>query len=195
MMNPKDYIGNQRITDYSFRLATTIQKATTISKNDLLNLYKYHLDLCIPPNALYPMSNWQSHRLCLMASIAQRLNDMTRAQQCHTLCLEWIQISDCNCCIAANQDFHHRDSCQYKIYGWWALCQAMVYLQPMTRFAYKPLFVRYFQWLAPYQQGTLKHIEFLKSKNKTDIHKPDYGKVFDPAYNNNLMKVYSQLKS
>lgn len=192
-MDPKTYIGNPRITDYSFALAAFIQQAKTVSRTDLLNLYQYHLDLSTPPNSLYPMSNWQTHRLCLMASIALKLKDTTRARQCHTLCLEWIRVSDCSCCTAANQDFHYRDSCEYKIYGWWALCQAMVYLQPLTQFAYKPLFAEYFEWLKPYQDGKMKHIEFAKSQIKDDVKKPMYGKVFDPAYNNNLMRVYTKL--
>lgn len=191
-MDLSKYIGNPRITDYSFQLADAIQKMT-FPTSHLINLYSYNLNLSTPPNALYPMSNWQSHRLCLMASIARKLNDKTRAWACHTMCLKWIPESSCKCCPAASQDYHYRDSCEYKVYGWWALCQAMVHLQPLTRFAYKPLFANYFKWLQPYKNGSVKHVEYIRSQIASDVNKPSYGKLFDPNYNTNLVRVYQQL--
>lgn len=193
-MNVKSYIGNPRITDYSFDLADYIYNIKNkVVNTDLINLYKYHINLCKPPNALYPQSNWQPHRLCLLSAIAVRLNNTSYISECHTLAIKWIDESDCNCCTAASQDYHWRDSCQYKVYGWWALCASFVYLQPKTNFAYKPLFNDYMKWLLPYQKGLI-HNEYVKSNVSTDVSKPLYKKPFDPSYNDNLMVWYNQLK-
>jgi hypothetical protein len=188
------YINNPRITDYSLALSKQIYGNKQLLKTELLALYNYHINLSIGPKALYPMSNWQSHRLCLLSSIAVTLDNPTLIQQCHRLCLEWIRTSDCKCCTAKSQDFHWRDSCEYKVYGWWALCQAMVYLQPKTRFAYRPLFREYFAWLKRYEDG-LVHIEYLRSNVASDVKKPRYGLKFDPSYNKVLMVPYNQLTS
>lgn len=194
-MDPKRYIGNARITDYSFDLANSIRAATTFNTTDLTSLYNYHLSLSVPPNALYPQSNWQPHRLVVMSAIAAKQKDMKKINQCHAMCLKWIIDSDCKCCIAKSHDYHFRYSCEYKVYGWWALCQAMVNLQPLTKYAYKPLFVDYFKWLKPYQTGAITHIEFLHSQLASDVNKPNYKKKFNPAYNDNLMRVYTRLTS
>jgi hypothetical protein len=195
-MDIKKYIKNPRITDYSFELADYIfDNSKILDKKILLDLYNYNLSLCQGTTALYPMSNWQSHRLCLMSAIANVLNNNNLIQQCEKLAINWLSISDCKCCIAKSQDFHWRDSCEYVIYGYWALVQAFVYLQLKTKKPYKYLFNNYFKWLIPYQAGTKKHIEFKNSKNMpADLSKSNYNKLFNPNYNNNFMKVYNLLK-
>lgn len=196
-MDIKTFINNPRITDYSFRLAKFIfDNSKTLDKKLLLDLYNYNLSLCQGTSALYPESNWQSHRLCLMSSIAVVLNSKNLIQECENLCLNWISVSDCKCCLAKSQDYHYRDSCEYVIYGWWALAQAYVYLQKNTNKPYKSLFINYFKWLEPYQNGSIKHVEFKNSKNMpSDLSKPNYEKVFDPNYNINFMRVYNLLKN
>lgn len=193
-MNIRDFIGNKRITDYSFRLASFIStNAKNIPVKDLRDLYTYNINLSVGKGSLYPQSNWQPHRLCLLSSIAVALNDASLIHRCHSLCLEWIRVSDCKCCIAKSQDFHWRDSCEYVVYGWWALCQSMVYLQPKTKFRYKPSFVEYFRWLDQYKEGKQIHVEYLNSKIPNDLEKPMYGKNFHVRYNDNLMAVYNKL--
>ena len=195
-MDIKSYIGNPRITDYSFRLDKYIRTTLNLNKNDLINLYNYHKNLCIPPNALYPESNWQSHRLCLMSSIAVYLNDTIKVTEVERLAIEWITVSDCKCCDAKSRDYHYRDSCIYIVYGWWAIAQCFVNLQSKTKRPYKKHFINYFNWLKPYQTGVKKHIEFLKSKNMPqDLQKAEYNKLFDPNYNINLLRVYNLLSS
>lgn len=195
-MNINSYIGNPRITDYSFTLAKYIKTSTNLNRNNLINLYNYHKSLCIPPNALYPESNWQSHRLCLMSSIAVYLNDTIKINEVEKLAIQWITVSDCKCCTVKSRDFHYRDSCTYVVYGWWALAQAFVYLQSKTKRPYKQYFRNYFLWLKPYQTGTKKHVEFKNSKNMPqDLQKPEYNKLFDPNYNDNLLRVYNLLSS
>ncbi|NDE18177.1 hypothetical protein EBZ80_24990 [bacterium] len=190
-------VGNPRITDYSFRVADSIfTNGSGYKKEDLLALYGYHLGLCQPPNALYPQSNWQSHRICLLSAIAVTLRDTSRINQCDALLRRWIAESSCGCCDARSQDFHWRDSCEYVVYGWWALAKACVYLQSANKKPYKPLFNNLFAWLAPYQAGTKKHVEFVNSKNMpADLQKPKYNKPFDPNYVINLTRVYDLLKS
>jgi len=192
-MDPKTYINNPRITDYSFKLAKYINDNQTDAKT-LRDLYNYNLSLCQGEKALYPMSNWQSHRLCLMSSIAARLNNRSLIQQCESLAIQWIKISDCECCDAKSQDYHWRDSCEYVVYGHWALVQALVYLQPKTKKPYKYVFDDYLKWIEPYQKGIKKHVEFVNSRNMpADLSKPNYNKPFDPNYHINFARVYSQL--
>lgn len=194
-MNIASYIGNPRITDYSFVVADYIYTTkNSIRTIDLENLYNYHRRLCIPPNALYPQSNWQPHRLCLMSAIAVRLNRTAWISECHNLAVAWVNASSCKCCDGASQDFHWRDSCAYKVYGWWALCAAFVYLQPKTRRSYKPYFAAYLTWIRTFDQGRI-HIEYRNSKVADDIKKPNYNRPFDPTYNNNLMRWYNRLLS
>jgi hypothetical protein len=194
-MNPKDYINNTRITDYSFALSRFITQ-NQVDKETLENLYNFNLSLCSGSQALYPMSNWQSHRLCLMSSIAVKLNNQSYINTCEKLCIDWIKISDCGCCDAKSQDFHWRDSCEYVVYGHWALAQALVYLQTATKKPYKNLFNDYLKWIEPYQKGVLKHVEFVNSKNMpSDLSKPNYNKQFNPDYNKNFERVYNLLKS
>jgi len=193
-MNIRTYIGNQRITDYSFDVAEYISKTKNLNRKDLQDLYNYNLSLSQGPNALYPMSNWQSHRICLMSSIATTLNDINKIKQCEKLAIDWISTSDCKCCDAKSQDFHWRDSCDYVVYGYWALVKAFVYLQKKTNAPYKHLFLNYFKWLDPYQKKIKTHIEFKNSKNMpADLSKPNYNKPFDPNYNKNFMNVFNLL--
>jgi len=194
MMDLRPFIGNTRITDYSFDLAAQIMSPSIVfSTAQLTSLYNYNMGLCSERTGLYPMSNWQTHRLCLMSAIARRLKNTTMAWQCHNMCVRWITISDCGCCDAASQDYHWRDSCQYKVYGWWALAQAMVYLQPMTKKPYKTYFVAFFRWLDKFK--TERHVEFVLSRVPADASKPHYNKVFDPSYANSMIRSFSQLTS
>lgn len=194
MTDIKAFLGNPRITDFSFDLAARIAPPTsTFSRADLTSLFNYNLGLCSERTGLYPMSNWQPHRLCLMSAISARLKDTTMAWQCHNLCIRWITISDCKCCDAASQDYHWRDSCEYKVYGWWALTQAMVYLQPTTKQPYKKYFVAFFRWLDKYK--TEQHVEFVLSNVRTDVSKPSYNKVFSPSYAASMIRAYSKLTS
>lgn len=196
-MDLLSFVGNPRITDYSFRVADAVfTNRSVYKKQDLVALYGYHLDLSQGKDALYPQSNWQSHRICLMSAIAVALGDAARIDQCDALVRRWITESGCGCCDARSQDFHWRDSCEYVVYGWWALAKACVYLQSANKKAYKPLFDNLFRWLAPYRNGTKKHIEFLNSKNMpADLQKPMYNKAFDPNYITNLTRVHDLLRS
>lgn len=189
------YIGNSRITDYSFAVAKHIAE-NICNKSSLDKLYNYHLSLCEGPDALYPMSNWQPHRLCLMSSIAVRLNDPIKIKKCEELSIDWIRVSDCKCCTVKSQDYHYRDSCQYVVYGWWALVQSFVYLQKITKKPYRPYFTNYLKWIQTFIDGKVTHVEFINSKNMpADRSKPFYGKTFDPTYNKNFSRVYDQLIS
>ena len=117
-MDLLSYIGNPRITDYSFKVADAIfLDRNSFKKDDMILLFNYHLNLCEGPNALYPQSNWQSHRICLMSAIAVALNDTKSITRCDHLIDDWITRSNCNCCDACSHDFHWRDSCEYVIYG------------------------------------------------------------------------------
>lgn len=195
-MNIKSYIGNPRITDYSFDLAKFIFEKKPTDKKSLLDLYNYHLSLCIGKNALYPESNWQPHRLCLMSSIAVVLNNLSLIQQCEKIAIDWIALSNCKCCDVRSRDFHFRDSLEYVVYGWWALAQAFLYLQTNTKKSYRVLFQNYLKWLVPFQQGTKTNFEFVESKYMPqDRSKASYGKKFDPAYHTKtFMTVYTKLK-
>jgi hypothetical protein len=196
-MDLLSFVGNPRITDYSFRVADAVFiNASIFKKKDLLALYNYHLELSQGAKALYPQSNWQSHRICLMSAIAVALRDTSRIGQCDALISRWIRESGCGCCDARSQDFHWRDSCEYVVYGWWALAKACVYLQSANKKAYRPLFDNLFRWLTPYQKGTKTHVEFVNSKNMpADLKKPMYNKPFDPDYVINLRRVYDLLRS
>lgn len=194
-MDPKKYIGNSRITDYSFQLSQSILTTRPFDRKVLTDLYTYQLSLCTGATALYPESNWQPHRLCVMSSIAVVLNDSQRISQCEKLALAWISLSDCKCCAIRSRDFHFRSSLEYVVYGWWALAQTFLYLQSVTKKSYKNLFTNYLNWLKPYQNGTKTHFEFVKSQYMPqDKSKPSYGKRFDPVYHDKtFMKVFVQL--
>jgi len=192
-MDIRVYVGNPRITDYSFTVANYIMD-NNCPRASMEELYRYHLSLCEGPDALYPMSNWQAHRLCLMSAVAFRMNDATKLKKCESLSTQWITVSDCKCCTAGSQDFHYRDSCEYVVYGWWALAWSFVYLQKATKKAYKPLFARYLEWIRNYETGKMSHVEFVNSKNMpADLSKPNYKKPFNPAYHQNFMRVYNLL--
>lgn len=192
-MDIESLIGNPRITDYSFRASEYISM-NHVSRHVLEELYMYHLGLCIGDKAMYPETNWQSHRLCLMSAIAVKLDRMDWVWQCHDLCMDWIRNSDCNCCNCSSKDYHWRDSCEYKIYGWWGLAAAFVSLQSKTQYPYKKWFTPYFDWFRPYETGEKIHYEYLTSRIASDKDKPHYGKQFDPSYNKNLMRHYNKLK-
>lgn len=190
------YVGNHRITDYSFCLAKSIDAMDTVPATDALALYDFLKRDCVGTTALYPQSNWQTHRLVVMSILAVRLSDRARVDECHELAMQWLPKSNCRCCDARSLDFHERDSCQYIIYGWWGLAQAMVYLQRVNHVAYLPYFDTYFRWLAPYQNGEKTHIEFVHSRLPEDVNKPMYDKPFDPVYHQKtLQRVLDQLKA
>lgn len=195
-MNVKSFIGNPRITDYSFDLADFIMKTKPTDKVSLLNLYNYHFLLCVGKNALYPESNWQPHRLCLMSSIAVVLGNQNLMAQCEKIGTDWIALSNCGCCPIRSRDYHYRDSLEYVVYGWWALAKAFLYLQSKTNKSYRALFTNYLAWLVPYQKGTKINIEFVESKYMPqDLSKASYGKKFDPLYHEKtFMVVYKVLK-
>lgn len=194
-MEIQKYVGNPRITDYSFALAESISKMTSPSQKTLVDLYSYQLSLCTGPDALYPQSNWQPHRLCLMSSIAVKLGDTKRIQECEKFLLAWPSVSDCTCCPLKSQDYHFRDSLEYVVYGWWALATAFVYLQSFTKKKYKYVFQNLLNAFQPYVNGSKTHVEFLKSKYMPqDKSKPSYNKKFNPEYfQKTFLPVYNKL--
>lgn len=194
-MDIKYYVGNPRIIDYSFSLSKLIVDTKPKNTKELSELYQYNLSLCTGINALYPESNWQPHRTCLMSAIAYVLNDLNLVKECEKLAINWISASNCNCCEIRSKDYHYRDSLEYVVYGWWALAQTFVYLQKITKKSYKRLFNNYFAWLKQYEDGTKIHIEFVNSKNiPNDKSKPSYGKKFNPDYSKKtFMNVYNTL--
>jgi hypothetical protein len=129
-----------------------------------------------------------------MSAIAIFLKDNSKILEVEKFAISWISLSDCKCCIAKSRDFHFRDSCQYVIYGWWALAQCFVNLQKSTKKPYKIHFQKFLDWFKPYQSGSKKHVEFLNSKLLPDDYKkPMYGKEFDPNYIINFTRVYDLL--
>ena len=195
-MDLQSHIGNPRITDYSFSVSDFIMTKKPSDKKTLTDLYNYQLSLCTGPNALYPESNWQPHRLCLMSSIAVVLNNTQLISQCEKLANDWIQLSNCKCCTIRSRDFHFRSSLEYVVYGWWALARAFLYLQSTTKKSYKGLFTNYLNAMKPYQNGSKIHYEFVRSQYMPqDKSKASYGKKFDPAYHTKtFMTVFVNLK-
>lgn len=198
------FIGNRRITDYSFVLARALMTAKTstsshslqnVNVTTLSNLYRFLKSLCVGSDALYPMSNWQPHRLCVMSAIAVYLNHRTWVMECEQLAIDWLRISDCRCCPAKSQDFHYRDSCAYVVYGWWALVQTFVHLQSITQTPYRRHFSFFLGWCNGYQKRRKTHLEFVNSNIPADRAKPTFNKPFDPAYIENFMRVYRQLRN
>ena len=190
---------NPRITDYSFQAAAaleTMPAADVVRLRPTLNqLYAKLLDWSTGTDALYPMSNWQPHRLCLMAALAAKVKSTTWANQVLGLVGQWPKVSDCiDSCGWNSQDFHHRDAISYVVYGWWALAQACVYLQrvlPLTTPSLRPLFREFVSQMDKYKTGRLGvHIEFLKSKIASDVQKPLYGKPYPLDYNTNFDRWY-----
>lgn len=169
---------------------------TTFSVKDRIDLYNYLLSMCQGANSLYPESNWQPHRLIVMSAIAVSLKDSVRVNQCETLAIAWIKLSDCLCCNAKSRDYHFRDSVTYIVYGWWALAQTFVNLQKHTKKPYRVHFNNYLNFIRQFETGQIIHIEFVDSKLLPgDTSKPQYGKPFDPNYNINFLRVYNQLTS
>lgn len=192
--NLRQYINNPRITDYSFSLVSQIQK-TTSPPSDCVALYTYLLGMCRGTTALYPQSNWQPHRLMVMSALAVSLQDLTRANECEALAVAWIPLSDCRCCPVRSQDYHYRDSCQYVVYGYWALVQTFQILQGVTNKKYRPLFDNYLRWIKYIQDGKTKtHYEFVNSQVPADVQKAMYNKPFDVAYHTQtFLPVYNRL--
>ena len=193
-INLRGYINNPRITDYSFSLTNNIQSIKYPS-SDCIALYSYLLSLCRGSTALYPQSNWQSHRIMVMSALAVSLNDTARINECEKLAIAWITTSDCKCCPVRSQDYHYRDSCQYVVYGWWALVRAFEILQDVTKKSYRSWFDNYMRWIQFIRDGKMvTHREFVKSQVRADVSKPMYNKPFDVSYHNQTFQpVYNRL--
>lgn len=183
-----------RITDYSYRACSDIDRLM-ISKeisisDDLRRLYAYQKTQW----TLYPMTNWQSHRLMLQACIAFKLLDKALCQEVHAALLRWLRDSNCaDRCGANSQDHHWRDSIEYLIYGLQAYVKAGLYLKPVTRYDYKKDIAGIMKWLDPYLKGTKTHIEYKNSMIPSDVNKPSYGKQFNPAYANTMLRWHATL--
>ena len=182
-----------RITDISYEACRNVEK---MNNSDLDKLYNFHLNLCIPPNAVHPMSNWQAHRLMLMSCIALKQRDMAKARRCDSLLMNWIRISKCHDrCSARSQDFHWRDSVTYLVYGVQAFAQAALYLQTLNpAWIYKRILKPYIDFINLYETGRRTHIEFRNSKIESDKSKDLYLKPYPIGYAKQLMIIYNQLK-
>lgn len=197
---------NPRITDYSFRACDALDAMTAVEeqrqRQHLIRLYNALARWSTVDDSFYRMSNWQPHRLCLMACLAKRCRRRDWAAQTHALVLDWPSRSDCDAtctCGWHSQDYHHRDAITYVVYGWWAMARACVYLQDAVQPAppsFRPLFQPLLQ--AHAREAALppsaRHIEFLQSQVSTDVSKPQYGKPYNPAYLVNLLRWYDRLR-
>jgi hypothetical protein len=183
-----------RITDYSYKACSDIEKLL-ITQNlpqitkELTDLYNYQKSQW----SVFPMTNWQSHRLMLQSCIAFELMDKKMVDEIHGKLLQWIKDSDCNCCDSNSQDYHWRCSINYLVYGLLAWVRAINYIKPFTKYNYKKEIAHIMLWLDPYLKGKKSNIEFIGSKIPSDINKKEYGKPFDPKYADNLVKLYNQL--
>ena len=179
-----------RITDISNELCKVVD-AYIGNKASLIALYDYHKSNC----GLYPMSNWQAHRLRALSCIAVKLNDKGRIKECHDMILIYIKKdSVCHDKCGANQDFHYRDAINYLVYGSQALASACLYLKPFTKYNYHSIFDSTMLFLKPYLSGSKKHIEYVKSNIKSDVDKPEYDKVWDPNYAKPFLTILEKLK-
>jgi len=192
VQSPIDHLLKERITDISNRLCAEVE-AGLYPESLLLELWDYHSN---PQRLdLYPMSNWRSHRIRCLACIARQLLDTVKAFYCHYLVLEWlIDLSPCHDrCGASSQDWHWRDSAQYLVYGLQAVVNACIYIKPITKYNYAPLFVPHRVFLAPYISGSKKHLEYVRSKVASDKQKPEYAKPWDPKGADTLLRLLKQL--
>lgn len=205
IMNWEALVTNKRITDYSFAACAELDNMTATRvaslKPVLTKLWTSLFKQCTGNEALYSMSNWEPHRLSLMANIAWRLRDRKLGAQVHVLVLGWPSKSECvqvckRTCGWRSQDYHHRDSITYVVYGWWALARAAYYLQDLMKYSYKSIFTPLRSKHAQYvvAEATTPHLEFAKSKILNDRNKEAYGKPYDVNYFKNFEKWYARLK-
>lgn len=92
-----------------------------------------------------------------------------------------------------NHDFFHRNSLNYVVYGYQALVNACIYLQPHTRYSYMFLFHPVLDLLQPYLDGTKKHVEFVHSEIADDKTRKEYKKYWDPDYAKTFLFLIQQL--
>jgi hypothetical protein len=187
----------ERITDISNDLCKYIKDNDTIDTEDLVRLYDYHKN----NNHIYPLTNWQAHRIRCMSCIAARLKDKVKIWHCHYLVLQYFfEKSHCQChCVdrhpGENHDFHHRDSLNYLVYGSQALANACLYLKPFTKYNYYyDLFEPILDFINPFIRGEKTHIEYVNSEIHSDKTKPEYGKKWNPSYASTFFRILEQIK-
>jgi hypothetical protein len=182
----------RRITDYSYEACSFVEniQIDTFVHQELIRLYNYQKT----NEGIHPMTNWASHRLMLQACIATKLKNTSMINEVHNKLIRWYtSTSDCKCCDANSQDWHHRDSLQYLVYGLIAYVRAGRYLKSHTKYDYKKLIKPSLDFLEPYVEEKKIHIEFRNSKIPSDKMKPDYLKQFDPNYTQNFYRLLAQL--
>lgn len=191
----------ERITDISNELCRTIDEmdSHTITKNRAMSqileeLYLYHK----ANEHIHPLTNWHAHRLRCMSCIAFKLHDIVKVWECHYFIMQYLyERAQCPCHLeqrhntrhGANHDFYHRDSLNYLVYGSQALANACVYLKPITRFDYRPIFCPVLEFLRPYLDRRKVHVEYIHSEIQSDCDKPEYGKVWDPCYASTFLRI------
>lgn len=179
----------ERITDISNELCQLID-AKKISRNDLMELYKFHKS----KHHIFPSSNWMSHRIRVLSCIATALDDIVKIWECHYwVLLYYYELSVCQDKCGAGADYHFRDSLNYVVYGFQALVNACLYLQPITKYNYKPMFDVVVAFLNPYLTSRVKHIEFQSSALQSDSRKAEYLKPWNPLYASTFLLLLQRL--
>lgn len=172
---------NVRIPDIMNELIKDVDNKK-ISRNDLLAIYDFHLK-----SNPYPTSNWNSCRIRVLSKISVELRDDVLLWYCHYEILNYmIKLSHKN---FINNDFIHRDSIEYVVYGYLQAVRACDYLRYITKYNYIKLFDYVLNFLNPYINKEKRHLEFINSKISSDIKKPSYGKEFI-LHNPKLLGVF-----
>lgn len=159
-----------RVTDIMNDLIKDIDN-NKISSSTLKELYKFHLT-----SNPYPMSNWNACRIRILSRIAVALNDVHNVWRCHFQIKEYMTVLSHKNGIP--NDFMHRDSVEYVVYGYLQIARACNYIKSITKHPYRSMFKFVEDFLAPYANRELRHLEFVNSRIGSDVNKPSYKKEF-----------------